>query len=252
MENKKVYTDFIHTILFIFIFIIIILCIGYKFINYTPKNKIILIDNSIRKYKKLDTNSLNEFNDNQPDDKSINLKVLSNFLTHAESKYLIRVANNRFSRSKIIDDRTKNNKASHVRTSQSAFFKKSEYKLLKNIELRAAKLLKVKYVQLEPLQIVKYQPGEKYGNHYDWFKNPNRTRDSKGQRLKTMFVYLNEGYEGGSTSFPKINFTYFGKTGDALMWDKIKNGKPDYNTLHSGDEIEAGTKYGMNIWIRER
>ena len=50
---------------------------------------------------------------------------------------------------------------------------------------------------------------EKYDNHYDWFKHPEKTRDGKGQRLQTMFVYLNDGYEGGSTSFPKIKVRYF-------------------------------------------
>ena len=249
MENKKFITNIISNVLFMFLFFSLILYIGHVIISYTPKNKIILIGNN--------NNIVNsEHNENQSGNKkrhrNINMKVLPDFITENEAKYLIRLANKRLKKSRIIDDNTNDNTASDVRTSQSAFFKKSEYKLLKNIEQRAAKLMKVDYVQIEPVQIVKYEPGEKYDNHYDWFKHPEKTRDGKGQRLQTMFVYLNDGYEGGSTSFPKIKVRYFGKKGEALIWDNIKNGKPDKNSLHRGDVIESGTKYGMNIWIREK
>ena len=237
MDNIKI----INFTIFFITFFSIVLFFGTYIINYTPKRTVTIV----RNYPI--NNKLNDYTDKA----NINLKILNNFITRSESKHLIRLANKRLKRSNIVDDKNNNSKSSNVRTSKSAFFGKSEYKFLKEIEERAARLLKVKLKQIEPIQIVKYEPGEQYDNHYDWFKHPKKTRDSKGQRLKTIFVYLNDDYEGGETAFPKLDYKYKGNKGDAIFWNNVKNGKPDMNTLHRGNKIISGTKYGMNIWIRE-
>ena len=54
------------------------------------------------------------------------------------------------------------------------------------------------------------------------------------------------------TLFKKINKTFKAKKGQAIFWYNVRNGKEDPLTLHSGTEIKKGTKYGLNIWVRNK
>ena len=39
----------------------------------------------------------------------------------------------------------------------------------------------------------------------------------------------------------------------ALVWYNLdRDGRPDRLTLHAGEPVERGEKWGMNIWLRER
>lgn len=49
----------------------------------------------------------------------------------------------------------------------------------------------------EPLQILRYRPGQEYKPHFDWLDVGNR-------RVMTALAYLNDDYEGGETEFTKI------------------------------------------------
>ncbi len=42
-----------------------------------------------------------------------------------------------------------------------------------------------------------------------------------GQRIATFLIYLNEGYEGGETSFPRIGLNYRAEQGDALFFANV-------------------------------
>lgn len=48
---------------------------------------------------------------------------------------------------------------------------------------------------VEPLQILRYQPGEEYRPHYDTLAR------MQNQRVLTFLIYLNEDYDGGETLF---------------------------------------------------
>tara|TARA_B100001093_G_C26459278_1_gene855718 strand:- start:435 stop:593 length:159 start_codon:yes stop_codon:yes gene_type:complete len=44
-----------------------------------------------------------------------------------------------------------------------------------------------------------------------------------------------------------------GKKGDAVFWYNIKkNGDLYDQTLHGGNPISSGVKYGLNIWVRTK
>jgi prolyl 4-hydroxylase len=78
-----------------------------------------------------------------------------------------------------------------------------------------------------------------------------------GQRLATMFVYLNDlppDEDGGGTHFPKLDMTIKPKKGNAAFWMNMENGKVDPRTLHAGQSVRKpdSVKYGMNIWFRDR
>lgn len=75
----------------------------------------------------------------------------------------------------------------------------------------------------------------------------------QGQRLVTVFVYLNDMVGGECTHFPKLNLRSKPRKGCALLWYNLDGtGAPDELTLHGGEPVTQGQKWGMNIWLRER
>lgn len=51
------------------------------------------------------------------------------------------------------------------------------------------------------LQILHYQPTEKYQPHYDYFHDDVNVANG-GQRIATVLLYLTDVEEGGETVFP--------------------------------------------------
>jgi prolyl 4-hydroxylase len=111
---------------------------------------------------------------------------------------------------------------------------------------RLAALTETDVSQAEPLQILRYQPGQEYRPHFDFLEDTNR-------RMLTALVYLNQDYRGGETAFPRIGLKVKGRTGDVLVF---KSCGPDGNveplSEHAGLPVISGTKYLASRWIRER
>lgn len=109
----------------------------------------------------------------------------------------------------------------------------------------------------ELTNILHYSPGEQFTPHYDFLDpaEPGLQADlqARGQRVVTFLVYLNEGYEGGETDFPKLDYRFKGKTGDALMFGNVTaKGVPDPRTLHAGLPPTSGEKWLLSQWVRNR
>ena len=64
---------------------------------------------------------------------------------------------------------------------------------------------------------------------------------------------MNEGYEGGATQFPRLNWQYRGGRGDALLFSNVDTtAAPDYDTVHAGMPPTSGEKWVLSQWIRNR
>ena len=99
----------------------------------------------------------------------------------------------------------------------------------------------------EPLQILRYRPGQEFKPHRDC------TEDVANQRVFTMLIYLNGDYVGGETLFLKTNLKIRGEAGDALLFrNSDDQGNPDMDTLHAGLPVLSGEKYLASRWIRQR
>jgi prolyl 4-hydroxylase len=99
----------------------------------------------------------------------------------------------------------------------------------------------------EPLQILRYSPGQEYRAHHDALPHTDN------QRILTMLVYLNDGFEGGETKFLKTGLSVKGDIGDALLFRNAdKQGRPDPNALHAGLPVRAGQKLIASRWIHEK
>lgn len=119
--------------------------------------------------------------------------------------------------------------------------------------------------QIEPLQLVRYMPGEFFDMHHDLADldadgnviPPPKHAQAK-RRIITLFVYLNTLSEehGGCTYFSRCNLRIQPKKGRLVLWSNVtENGLPDPRTVHAGEKIKSDlketVKYGLNIWICE-
>ena len=109
----------------------------------------------------------------------------------------------------------------------------------------------------EIAKLLHYSPGEQFALHADFIepKTPELARDlaARGQRAATFLIYLNDGYEGGATHFPRLDWQYRGARGDALLFSNVDaGGAPDYDTVHAGMPPTSGEKWVLSQWIRTR
>lgn len=121
---------------------------------------------------------------------------------------------------------------------------------------RIAAAIGVPVSHQEPTNILHYEPGQEYKPHFD-FIDPGvahfaRELGSFGQRTVTFLIYLNDDYEGGATAFPRLDWSFKGKTGDALAFWNVTDGRPDPRTLHAGAATTNGAKWLFSKWVRDR
>ena len=133
-----------------------------------------------------------------------------------------------------------------------------EARILTTVIERACWLTGLAPSHAEELQVVHYSVGQQYQLHVDHYTDRD-VRDASvlepggGNRLVSMFVYLSDCEEGGHTCFPTVGVDEPPVCGGALLWHNIdKRGLLDARTLHPGEPILKGSKWGMNIWLRQR
>lgn len=98
----------------------------------------------------------------------------------------------------------------------------------------------------EPLNILKYSPGQQYKPHHD-----GTGSDNVSVRVLTALIWLNDQFEGGETDFPKINVRVRGGVGDMLVFRNIReDGQFDDRMIHAGLPVTHGVKWMASRWIR--
>ncbi|MEO7813856.1 MAG: 2OG-Fe(II) oxygenase [Sphingomicrobium sp.] len=98
----------------------------------------------------------------------------------------------------------------------------------------------------EPLNILKYSPGQQYKPHHD-----GTGSDNVSVRNLTALIWLNDEFDGGETDFPKINVRVRGEVGDMLVFRNVRdNGAFDERMIHAGLPVTRGVKWMASRWIR--
>jgi len=98
----------------------------------------------------------------------------------------------------------------------------------------------------EPLNILKYSPGQQYRPHHD-----GTGTDNISVRALTALIWLNDQFEGGETDFPKIKVRVLGGVGDMLVFKNVRdNGELDERMIHAGLPVTKGVKWMASRWIR--
>lgn len=129
--------------------------------------------------------------------------------------------------------------------------------VLELVHARIAAAIGAPVSHQEPTNILHYEVGEQYKPHFD-FIDPGEAQfqhelQRVGQRTLTFLVYLNDDYEGGATAFPRLDWSFKGQAGDALIFcNTLPDGRPDKQTLHAGTAPTSGVKWLLSKWVRDR
>jgi hypothetical protein len=125
------------------------------------------------------------------------------------------------------------------------------------LQQRIANSIGVPKEWLEIPALMHYRVGQQFLPHVDYLEPsvPSMAEElqRQGQRIATFLVYLNDDFEGGHTDFPRLNYRFKGRTGDALVFANVDLERgPDPRTLHAGLPPTKGEKWLFSQWVRDR
>lgn len=191
------------------------------------------------------------------------LLYIHNMLSPELCERMIAVANGSMGRSMVIDKQLggKKSNVDSVRTSYGTFLVGAHAGEMDdaNIVLRAhgASILGLAATDhLEATQVLRYDAGQYYKPHVDFFDPWDTVNlDRGGQRIATILTWLNdvEG-GGGDTSFPRVGITLKPKRGDAVVFYSMdEHGEMNPYTEHGAVPPEDGAqKWVAVLWAHPR
>ena len=176
------------------------------------------------------------------------VRTFQGLFTEVECAFLVREALPFLEPSLVLDPGTGQHVPNPVRTSDGmAFPFVQESPAVHALNRRIAAITSTDVRHGEPLQVLRYRPGQQYRPHVD------AVGGTDNQRVLTVLVYLNSDYEGGETEFVRTGLRFKGQTGDALVFrNTLTDGRPDELVQHAGRPVGKGEKLIASRWIRER
>lgn len=185
------------------------------------------------------------------------IAVLDGVLDDAECDALIEQARTRLARSAVVSPESGANTVMDIRTSEGAYFQRAENALIQRIDARAAAIMRLPHEHGEGLQVMRYGEGGEYMPHFDYFSPDEKGSVAHlrqgGQRVSTLIMYLADVEAGGETIFPRIDFSYVPRKGQALYFEYTDaDGALDVLSLHGGAPVTRGEKWIITKWMRER
>ncbi|XP_022157664.1 probable prolyl 4-hydroxylase 7 isoform X2 [Momordica charantia] len=193
--------------------------------------------------------------------------VYKGFLSAEECEHLINLAKDKLEESLVADDVTGESVTSRERTSTGMFLVKGQDKIVAGIESRIAAWTFLPVDNGEPMQVLRYENGQKYDPHFDFFQDPVNMAQG-GHRIATVLMYLSNVEEGGETVFPnshvklsarekkelsdcaKLGYAVKPKMGDALLFFSLHaNGTTDSSSYHGSCPVIKGEKWSATKWI---
>ena len=144
---------------------------------------------------------------------------------------------------------------SAYRTSRTCHLRDADVELAARLDQRLADLFSVDPRLSEPLQGQRYDPGQYFKEHTDWFApgTPEFATHTQpgGQRTWTVMIYLNTVTQGGQTCFKRLGRCFTPVQGLALAWNNLTaDGTPNHFTLHEAMPVEEGSKWVITKWFR--
>lgn len=177
-----------------------------------------------------------------------------NFLTKKECEELM-MASNAVLRPSTVSDANDTSVTSTYRTSKTADLHYFASPYLNYIDNKIADFMGLYHFLGETLQTQKYNPGQYYKEHCDYFfpltKEFKTYTEWMGQRTWTFMVYLNDVEEGGETYFKHLKLRIKPEQGKAVFWNNLyRNGVPNPKTMHEATPPKSGDKYVITKWWR--
>ncbi|MBU3614812.1 tetratricopeptide repeat protein [Polynucleobacter sp. Latsch14-2] len=183
----------------------------------------------------------------------LQLYLIEDFLSDSECTEIITTGEKQLRPSTLtLDDIEKS-----YRTSQTCDLGLLENPFIEAIDNKIFNALGIGEEFSEVTQLQKYEVGQEFKKHTDYFKPNTKEFEMNGleygNRTWTFMIYLNDVPEGGGTHFYAINKTIIPKRGMAVAWNSLyEDGAVNPDTLHAGLPIEEGQKYVITKWFRER
>lgn len=179
------------------------------------------------------------------------LYLVPGFLTRRDCADVVRVINSRATPSTLYRGREQPG----FRTSFTHHFERDD-PYTRDIEDYIDQLLGIDNVFGETMQGQRYQVGQQFKHHHDFFHvGEGYWREEAGrggQRTWTAMVFLNEPREGGETDFPHLGVSLRPVTGTLVIWNNADpGGKPNMKTLHAGLPVRRGIKHVITKWYRQ-
>jgi len=168
--------------------------------------------------------------------------IVEGLVTSAEVDHVLEVVKH----TEVQASPTYHEGGSPSRNSSTAFLGATSDDVLAEVSRRSAALVGRTIEAVEPLQMVRYKPGEYYKPHFD--------AASDVERQYTILLFLNSMPlgAGGCTRFPLLNMSFQPAAGTAVLWENLRElpSRREYRALHDGQPVVEGVKYALNIWIR--
>ncbi len=120
-----------------------------------------------------------------------------------------------------------------------------------------ARLLDLPLENAEQMQAQRYDVGQEFKPHCDWFRPGSESYREhclrSGQRTWTAMVYMNDVEMGGETAFPRLGVVQKPEAGTMLMWNnQTSEGEVNPWTIHHAMPVLEGSKYVVTLWFREK
>ncbi len=176
------------------------------------------------------------------------VRIFRSAFTPDECVHLARAVADIIEPSVVVDPTTGRHVQHPIRTSDGAVIGPTRESLaVTAINRRIATMAGIDIRRGEPIQILRYAPGQQYRLHSDALPGIGN------QRIATAIIYLNQGFAGGETDFPDLRIRVVPRGGDTIIFDNVlPDGRPDPRMRHAGLPISQGTKWVATRWIRAR
>ncbi len=186
------------------------------------------------------------------------IRTIEAFMSAEECAWMIARGQPKLARAPVYDNATRGSQVVSARSNTAAGFSLLDMDIVTVfLRTRMANTIGLPNEWFEPPAVLHYSPGEEFTPHFD-FLNPSVPGQAAelrrgGQRIATFLTYLNDGYEGGETDFPRLGYRFKGRQGDAIVFANIDpSGAPDQRAMHAGLPPTSGEKWLLSQWIRDR
>jgi prolyl 4-hydroxylase len=186
------------------------------------------------------------------------IRRFAHFVSGPVCDWLIERARGRLERARVYDAQRNLDIVDDSRTNSFAVFNAMEADLVHLlVQTRMAIGCGQPVKHMEASTVLHYAVGETIGHHYDFVDPalPGYAEEvrARGHRVATFLVYLNDGYEGGETVFPRLGVRHAGRRGEGLLFvNTLADGQADLRTLHSGEPPTRGEKWVFSQFVRDR
>ncbi len=184
------------------------------------------------------------------------IESLAGFLPQSICDYVIGMAAPMLSRAKVVDEHGGESVRGERSNAVMTFGLADSDFLLEMVNLRTARAAGMLPENAEGLGVLHYLPGESYAPHADFIPDTPANAAQlaeRGQRVRTLLVYLNGDFTGGETAFPRLDLQFKPPAGAALIFHSVDaDGQVNPLTLHAGLPPTLGEKWVISKWFRSK